>query len=349
MAGLKYSKDGQNWTTLKNYTIKNVDVFQETGDSTTGVMSQKAVTDALGEYVKDTEITEKVTEVVKTETVKESSELTKAIGDMVAKAIEDALKEGASSTDIKDAIDQAVADAIGDDDGEVKSAIEEAVSGKADKTELADLFDGAEYTTGTLTGTQGKQVIAFKHGTTVLAEVDATDFIKDGMVESVELTGGKLIITWNAASGKQQATEIEVSEIFNAENYYDKTEADAKFAEKATTLGGYGITDAKIEGNVITLGNETIEPITSLDGVLKGSVRVVNVTGNLTNQTTSVTAGQQETVIYANNGTEHTVAISTSSGYKTPDGKEIKLTIPANGYGEVNFLNVGGTIYARGV
>ena len=34
-------------------------------------------------------------------------------------------------------------------------------------------------------------------------------------------------------------------------------------ADAATTLAGYGITDAKIEGGVITLGSETITPLTS--------------------------------------------------------------------------------------
>lgn len=41
-----------------------------------------------------------------------------------------------------------------------------------------------------------------------------------------------------------------------------KTLVDGK-AAKATTLAGYGITDAKISGGVITLGNNTITPLTS--------------------------------------------------------------------------------------
>lgn len=36
----------------------------------------------------------------------------------------------------------------------------------------------------------------------------------------------------------------------------------AKKADKATTLAGYGITDAKIENGVIKLGNSTIKPLT---------------------------------------------------------------------------------------
>lgn len=41
------------------------------------------------------------------------------------------------------------------------------------------------------------------------------------------------------------------------------TEQIGKKADKATTLAGYGITDAKIANGVITLGSSTITPITS--------------------------------------------------------------------------------------
>ena len=52
----------------------------------------------------------------------------------------------------------------------------------------------------------------------------------------------------------------------NAESVYTKTEADGRFAGKATTLSGYGITDAKIVGGVITLGGNTITPVTDVSG-----------------------------------------------------------------------------------
>ena len=38
-----------------------------------------------------------------------------------------------------------------------------------------------------------------------------------------------------------------------------------KKADSSTTLSGYGIKDAKIENGVITLGENTITPITSLE------------------------------------------------------------------------------------
>jgi len=80
-------------------------------------------------------------------------------------------------------------------------------------------------------------------GGTVLGYVDATDFIKDGMVSNVEIkeVAGKgtcLVITFNSDSGKQ-AIEIPISQIFDASNYYTKDEVDAELAKKANTATTY--------------------------------------------------------------------------------------------------------------
>lgn len=80
-------------------------------------------------------------------------------------------------------------------------------------------------------------------------------------------------------------------------------------------------------------------------------IRVVNVSSNLTDQTTNAAPGQSETVIYKNAGsTAYTVAISTDSAYKTPDGQAITINCPAGGYCEVNYLKIdNNTIYVRGI
>ena len=88
-------------------------------------------------------------------------------------------------------------------------------SGFIDTTALATLFDGAEYDSTT-------KRINFKHGSNILAYVDATDFIKDGMVESVVIENGYVVITFNTDAGKE-AIKIDITDIFNPSNYYDKT------------------------------------------------------------------------------------------------------------------------------
>lgn len=98
--------------------------------------------------------------------------------------------------------------------------IESEVALKANSADLLTLFDSAEY------NSQTKKII-FKHGDTVLVQIDATDFIKDGMVSNVEIVNGKLVISFNTDAGKQNI-EITLSDIFNPNNYYTKEQIDTK-------------------------------------------------------------------------------------------------------------------------
>lgn len=69
----------------------------------------------------------------------------------------------------------------------------------------------------------------------LLGYIDATEFIKDGMVDNVEIKSisGKpyLVITFNTDSGKQPIN-IPISDFFDARNYYTKDEVDGKLALK---------------------------------------------------------------------------------------------------------------------
>lgn len=62
-----------------------------------------------------------------------------------------------------------------------------------------------------------------------VANVDVTPFIKDGMVSNVEILNGNLVITFNTDAGKEPIT-IPLTDIFNPNNYYTKTDANALFA-----------------------------------------------------------------------------------------------------------------------
>lgn len=55
--------------------------------------------------------------------------------------------------------------------------------------------------------------------------------------------------------------------------------SDTAKADKATTLAGYGIADAKIQNGTITLGSDTITPLTSIpaSGVTAGTYKSVTV------------------------------------------------------------------------
>lgn len=93
-------------------------------------------------------------------------------------------------------------------------------------------FDDVEYDSSS-------KKINFKKNSTVIDYVDATDFIKDGMVSSVTVSNGNLVLTFNTDAGREDIT-LALTQIFNPSNYYDKTAADAKF------LSGYTETDPTV-------------------------------------------------------------------------------------------------------
>lgn len=93
----------------------------------------------------------------------------------------------------------------------------------------------------------------------VISSMDASDFIVDGMIESVEVIAGNLVIRFNTDAGKEDIT-IPISDIFDASNYYTTNEVDLKINEsiEALHLGGAaqkGVDDeitALSDGNVPT-------------------------------------------------------------------------------------------------
>lgn len=64
-------------------------------------------------------------------------------------------------------------------------------------------------------------------GNHLLGSVDGTAWVKDGMVESAAIVGNNLEITFNTDAGKEKIS-VPLTDIFNPDNYYNKTEIDKK-------------------------------------------------------------------------------------------------------------------------
>lgn len=120
----------------------------------------------------------------------------------------------------------------------------------------ANFFDGAVYDSNS-------KRINFYHGSTsdsgnIKAFIDASAFVKDGMVSNVEITGGNLVITFNTDAGKE-AISIALTDIFNPANYYTKNEVDTALGGKQATLVS-GTNIKTINGNsILGEGNLVIE------------------------------------------------------------------------------------------
>lgn len=67
----------------------------------------------------------------------------------------------------------------------------------------------------------------------VISSIDATAFIKDGMLDSVTVSGGNLNFVFNTDAGKE-AISIPMSSFFDASAYYTKSEIDGSFLNAVT-------------------------------------------------------------------------------------------------------------------
>ena len=184
----------------------------------------------------------------------------------------------------------ALAQTIAEQGYQTSGDVQSAISGKADTTALTSYFGAVNYDSNT------KRINFYNTSTggTVLAYVDATDFIKDGMVDSVEIKtisgASYLAITFNADAGKEEI-DIPLTDIFNPANYYDKTAIDAALSGKQDTLSaGTGI--AIDANNTISV---TGVPMTIDTVVTSGSTNPVQSSG-IYNAITAATAPLQSKI-----------------------------------------------------
>ena len=111
----------------------------------------------------------------------------------------------------------------------VTIADKNAWNAKVDESDIAGLFGNVLYDSTT-------QRINFYHestGGTVLAYIDASDFVKDAFLDSVvvedRVVSGEtvpcLVFTWNTDAGKSE-TVIPIGGTFDPTNYYTKSQID---------------------------------------------------------------------------------------------------------------------------
>lgn len=80
-------------------------------------------------------------------------------------------------------------------------------------------------------------------------------------------------------------------------------------------------------------------------------IAIITLNGNVTNITLSSmpVAGNDIDCIFYGNGFQRLIAIANSGAYHTDTGEPLAITVPANGYVEVNFLYDGTNIWVKGV
>ena len=184
-------------------------------------------------------------------------------------------------------------------EGHVTVSDKSAWNAKLDAADVEGFFGAVNY------DKESKRINFYNTSTggTVLGYVDATDFIKDGMVSNVEIKevaekGVCLVITFNGDSGKQ-AIEIPISQIFNADNYYTKSQTDSAIA-------AYTYDKATIDQKVAEGG--TFDPTqyydkTATDNLLanKADKATTYTKTDVDNAITAATSTKQDTLVSGTN------------------------------------------------
>ena len=85
----------------------------------------------------------------------------------------------------------------------------------------------------------------------VISSIDATAFVKDGMVNNVAIVNDYLVITFNTDAGKE-AINIPMSSFFDASAYYTKAEINDGYYTKAEVDNKGYCTEAEIDVNHYT-------------------------------------------------------------------------------------------------
>lgn len=134
-------------------------------------------------------------------------------------------------------------------ESDAKYATKDYISGLTD-----DFFDDVLY------DKQSKR-INFYNGNRIKAFVDASDFVKDGMVSDVRIVNNNLVITFNTDAGKD-AISIPLTDIFDPANYYTKGEVDSALLSKADKT------------DVITISGDVIALSTKVDAI-SGEVNTI--------------------------------------------------------------------------
>lgn len=206
---------------------------------------------------------------------------------------------------------------------------------------------------GTITGTAADGGIVNTHvndtnnpHSVTKAQVGLGNVTNDAQVKRTEMGVANGVATLDD-NGKVPSSQL-AADLSNYINKVNVGNTEYTPSDGTVSLPAYPTTLPA--SDVYSWAKEENKPSYTLSEV-GAAASVVALTADV-NSTCSITgvgnAGKMETIVYTNSsGSSKTVTIPNT--YSTPSGAAIVLTVPDGGYCEVNYLNISGTIYARGV
>lgn len=198
----------------------------------------------------------------------------------------------------------------------VTIADKNAWNAKVDEADIASLFGNVNYDKTT-------QRINFYHestGGTVLAYIDASDFVKDAFLDTVVVENrvieGEsvpcLVFTWNTDAGKSE-TVIPIGGTFDPSNYYTKTEIDNIVT---------GITE---DINEATSGKADTSAVTQINDAL--TAHTSNSDIHVTTTDKSTWSGKQDALVSGTNiKTINNTSILGSGNIEIEGGNKVEVS-----------------------
>lgn len=198
----------------------------------------------------------------------------------------------------------------------VTIADKNAWNAKVDEADIASLFGNVNYDKTT-------QRINFYHestGGTVLAYIDASDFVKDAFLDTVVVENrvieGEsvpcLVFTWNTDAGKSE-TVIPIGGTFDPSNYYTKTEIDNIVT---------GITE---DINEATSGKADTSAVTQINDAL--TAHTSNSDIHVTTSEKTTWSGKQDALVSGTNiKTINNTSILGSGNIEIESGNKVEVS-----------------------
>lgn len=198
----------------------------------------------------------------------------------------------------------------------VTIADKNAWNAKVDDADIAGLFGNVNYDSAT-------QRINFYHestGGTVLAYIDASDFVKDAFLDTVVVENrvieGEsvpcLVFTWNTDAGKSE-TVIPIGGTFDPSNYYTKTEIDNIVT---------GITE---DINEATSGKADTSAVTQINDAL--TAHTSNTDIHVTTSDKTTWSGKQDALVSGTNiKTINNTSILGSGNIEIEGGNKVEVS-----------------------